>query len=122
MKLYMLVFVVFITGCAAVDIGPKSNEMNKVSMGMSKDEVLSGIGQPSRVSANEEVEYLIYRLVDDVDYTVSSMTLGLAPPETQKSDYFVKLKNNKVVSYGRVGDFGTSIEPASPNKRSKVDR
>ena len=69
--------------------------------------------QPSRVSVNEGVTYLIYLLVDDVDYSQSSITLGLAPPQTSKSEYFVKLQNNSVMSYGRVGDFGTIIEPVN---------
>lgn len=113
MKFLLIISLFFFTGCAAYDIGRKSNEMNNISIGMSKADVISKIGQPSRVSANEGVEYLIYRLVDDVNYEQSSISLGLIPPSTKKNDYFVKVIENKVVSYGKVGDFGTSIEPAN---------
>jgi hypothetical protein len=113
MKLFNLLLVIILIGCATVPIGPKSNEMNKVQLGMSKTEIISTIGQPNRVSANKGVTYLIYLLVDDIDYTQSSITLGLAPPTTSKSEYFIKLQNNSVTSYGRVGDFGTVIEPAN---------
>ena len=115
MKLFTLIFLLFLASCAALPVGPKSSELNNVEIGMSKNDVISTIGQPSRVSANEGVTYLIYLLVDDTNYTQSAITLGLAPPTTSKSDYFIKLKNNKVISFGKVGDFGTTIEPEGNN-------
>ncbi len=117
MKLFSFIWLLFLVGCAAIPVGQKSSALNNIEIGMSKKEVISTMGQPSRVSANDGVTYLIYLLVDDVNYTQSAITLGLAPPTTAKSDYFIKLKNNKTVSFGKVGDFGTTIE--SENKPNK---
>ena len=78
---------------------------------MSKAEVIATIGMPSRTSANLESEYLIYNLVDEVDNTNSITSLGLLPPSKIKTDYFVKIQKNKVISYGRVGDFDSDKIP-----------
>ncbi len=107
---FYILLVTLLSGCAAVPVGKKSDALNNVSVGMAKSEVISTVGVPSRVSAKEGVEYLIYRLIDDIDYTVSSLTLGVAPPEITKSDYFIKITGGKVTSFGKIGDFGTSIE------------
>ena len=120
MKIINIFTLFLLVGCAALPVGPKSTEINKISLGMSKADVISTIGQPSRVSANKGVTYLIYLLVDDVDYSQSSITLGLAPPQTSKSEYFIKLQNNSVVSYGRAGDFGSSIEPTNDNHEQTI--
>ena len=122
MKLINLIAILLLVGCAAVPVGPKSTEMNKVSLGMSKNEVISAIGKPNRVSAKERITYLIYLLVDDVDYTQSSITLGIAPPQTTKSEYFVELQNNSVVSYGKVGDSFVSSYTVADDVTLQVEK
>jgi len=82
-------------GCGA-PVYRMSSELSKISIGMSKAEVISAMGEPSRVSASEGAEFLIYRLVDRVDRY---------PRRTSRNDYFVKLQDNRVVAFGRFGDF-----------------
>ena len=90
----------FLCGCAT------AGRMNQVSLGMSKAEVIRVMGQPVSTSAKDNTEYLNYRL-----------------SETSTADYYgdytpyaVCLKNGKVVSYGRHGDFGTTEKPAETIK------
>ena len=79
---------VTLIGCAT------SQNMNKISLGMSKPEVVRALGEPGSTSANQSVEYLIY--VFDEEGTGWS------------TRYFVKLTDGHVVSYGRVGDFDST--------------
>lgn len=98
-------------GCVGAPINLKSDLLNNISIGMSKSGVILKLGQPSRVSTKEGLEYLIYSLVDKIDYPSSYTSFGMAAsPTTHKSDYFVKIVDSKVASFGKVGDIGTDIE------------
>lgn len=115
--------ICFLAGCAAMPVGDKASELNKISLGMSKSEVIATMGTPSRTSATEGSEFLIYNLVDDVDYTPAAIGLGMLPPKVTKNDYFVKIQNNKVVSYGKVGDFDSTKTPeATINVNTSADQ
>ena len=61
MKLYRitLVFiaVVFLLGCAG-----SSKKMNQLNLGMTKQEVIEAIGEPTSTSAKRNTEYLNYHL------------------------------------------------------------
>jgi len=122
MKLIELLVMLLLVGCAAVPIGPKSTEINKISLGMSKNGVISAIGQPNRSSAKEGITYLIYLLVDDIDYTQSSITLGIAPPQISKSEYYVELQNNSVMSYGKVGDSFISSHAVTDERTAQIKK
>lgn len=75
-------------GCATARL------MNRVSLGMTKGEVIKAIGrQPSTTKANSDgteiLEYVLYN-------TYNSLY----------EQYWVLLKGGKVVQFGRAGDFG----------------
>ena len=82
----LLVTTAFLFGCAA-----SSKRMNKVNLGMSKEEVIKAIGDPKSTSASEDIEYLRYKFMTDGLFT---------------AEYYIRLQEGKVNAYGRVGDFG----------------
>ena len=86
--LVLLVCLSLLAGCATASL------MNRVSLGMAKEEAIRAIGrQPSTIKANSDgTEILEYILLNS--YT------GLY------EQYWVTLKNGKVVQFGRAGDFG----------------
>jgi hypothetical protein len=68
--------------------------MNRVSLGMTKDEAIKAIGrQPSTTKANADGTEIL-------EYVLLSPSTGLY------GQYWVTLKNGKVVQFGRAGDFG----------------
>jgi len=71
--------------------------MNSVSLGMSKENVIKIMGKPISTSAIEGTEYLNYTLTDPVYYT--------------PDPYYVCIKEGKVSSYGRKGDFDSTKDP-----------
>jgi hypothetical protein len=76
---------------------------------MTKKEVIAAIGDPASTAApGNGVEILRY----DLSSTFKNLALaryGGIPPESQ--DYFVKLIDGKVDSYGKVGDFNSTKDP-----------
>ena len=94
----LIVTAILMTGCATT-----ANKMNSVHIGMTKQEVISVLGPPTSTSAKEGVEYLNYNLFEPV--------YGINP-------YFVRIINEKVDSYGRLGDFD-STKP--PETKSTID-
>jgi hypothetical protein len=74
--------VMLLLGCAS--------KMNQVQLGMTRDQVVGAIGSPSSTSEMEDTTYLKYQLCNDWIFT---------------DRYFVRLTNNKVDAFGRVGDF-----------------
>ena len=83
-------------GCAT------AGRINRVSLGMSKEEVIKVMGRPVSTSAEKGTEYLNYKLAE----TSTDDAYGISTP------YAVCLRGGKVVSYGRHGDFGTTEQPA----------
>lgn len=84
---YLLILVVFLAGCAT------SRKMNRLSVGMTKSEVLDAMGRPSSTSApGKGVEFLRYRAFNHVGY-------------------FVRLVDGRVDSYGEMGDFDSIKDP-----------
>ncbi len=63
--------------------------MNKVSVGMTKTEVIAVMGKPGRTSASQGAEYLIYML--------DASLRDLLPPEP----FYIRLVDGKVDAYGR---------------------
>ncbi len=78
-----------------------ATKMNRVSVGMTKSEVIAAMGSPKSVSAKDGVEYLHYRL--------ASSFLDMDGSDT--SDYFVRLVKGHVEAYGQKGDFDTTQRP-----------
>jgi hypothetical protein len=75
-----------------------AKDFNQISVGMSRTEVIQVLGQPSSIAASAAGEYLIYRKMDAV---ISDWP----------KDYFVKIENGKVSSYGKKGDFNSTKDP-----------
>ena len=97
------VFLVLLAGCVAV-----TQKMNGLAIGMTKGEVLQVLGSPNDTRATEEIEYLVYMLA-----------IRLGGPQ---SEYFVQLKQGRVVSYGKVGDFGSTQDPEATININKTTK
>jgi len=89
MKLYRIIVifiaVVFLFSCAG-----SSKKMNRLNLGMTKQEVIEAIGKPTSTSAKGNSEYLNYHLTTGGVFT---------------DVYHVRLLDGKVDSYGQAGDF-----------------
>ena len=94
-----IVTLAFLVGCAT------SGRINRISLGMSKQEVVKTMGPPTSTSATHGVEYLRYLLheIDAFD---------------QGTPYFVRIVDGKVDAYGRVGDFDST---KIPERKLKLD-
>jgi len=68
---------------------------------MTKAEVINAMGRPTSVSSNGNVEFLNYKLTETSERAFAGIY----------TDYFVKLFEGRVVSYGRLGDFNTTKDP-----------
>ena len=99
----LLASVMILAGCAS-----PTSKMNRLSIGMTKKEVIAAMGEPASTAApGNRVEILRY----DFSSTIATIYLarhGIAP---ESQDYFVKLIDGKVDSYGRVGDFNSTKDP-----------
>ena len=103
-------FVVSLIGCVGTQPASKLNEL---SLGMSKAEVIAAIGSPDTTRAADGVEYLIYELQGRVTGgqkascgLATVFTWGMAAgvcANINLDDYFVKIEDGVVASYGRVG-------------------
>lgn len=89
-----LLAVTFLAGCAS-----PSSKMNNVTVGMTKQEVVSIMGKPGTTSATGSVEYLQYR------------PDAMARFAGQQTWYYVRLVDGKVDSYGLLGDFDSTKHP-----------
>ena len=104
MKTKILALMGFVlTGCAT----PATN-LNKLSVGMTKQEVVSAMGQPTRTSATQGVEYMIYH--DPNNGFAAAGTFG-AIPYRRDADYYVRLNRGKVDAFGALGDFDSTHVP-----------
>jgi len=97
-----------LSGCMAMVHGT-ADQLNKISVGMPKDEVLKVLGPPKIVSADKGIEYLQYRWVKTV----------IATDANWPDDYFVAIRDGKVASFGRKGDFDST---KTPTKRIEIDQ
>jgi len=84
-----------LAGCAT------AHKMNNLSVGMTKQEVISTMGRPSSTaSPGGGQEVLRYHLsaTDDDAY------------DGRTNEYYIRLINGRVESYGRMGDFDSTKE------------
>ena len=103
----MVVAAILTAGCATAH-NATAHKMNSVSIGMTKQEVISVLGPPTSTSAKEGVEYLDYRFYETDDHAFYGIT----------SPYFVRIINGKVDSYGHLGDFDST---KAPETKSTID-
>ena len=93
----MMAGFIALAGCST------ASKMNSLHVGMTKQEVVSVMGQPSNTAApGGGVEILRYHLSPtswpDNDYATTK-------------EYFVRLVNGKAASYGKMGDFDSTKDP-----------
>lgn len=93
-RLYILMLVSTLT-LASCATAPK---MNRLSVGMTKSQVLSVMGEPTSTAATDGVEFLRYRLSPTSDHAFNVIT----------EEYFVRLVNGTVDCYGKMGDFDSA--------------
>lgn len=93
MKVISILFVMLslMIGCA------HSPNFSKITLGLTKEEVIDRIGSPDTTAAKGGAEYLNYVYWQDTRF---------------EKNYFVRLTNGKVESYGEVGDFDSARAPA----------
>ncbi len=110
----VLVAIVGLAGCVS-----NTKKLNRVALGMTKQEVVQSLGNPDSIRASKGIEYMVYglRTVDAgecVGWSIVSLGI-LAPAACSgfKDDYFVQLKQGKVTAYGKVGDFDSIQDPES---------
>lgn len=92
-------YVLFVMVFLLVACGTSSRAMNKVSVGMTKEEVIKQMGTPHSTSAQGKMEYMVYTL-----RTGSAMS-------GYRERYFVRIIDGRVESYGRMGDFDSTKDP-----------
>ena len=92
MNKLMLFLVLVFSGCATIP------NLNSVSLGMTKSEVIKILGNPQSVSARDNTEYLKYSCL-------GAFWFSTVQCNSFNHEYFVRLVNGKVESYGKVGDF-----------------
>ena len=98
LSISVLVFTV-LCGCTTVLL---SRNLNSITLGMPKAEVIAFMGPPESTSAQGRLEYLNYKLETAPGYWHETMGL---------KDYFIRLVDGKVESYGKVGDFDSTKIP-----------
>lgn len=97
MKYRLVAFLgLILVACATTD------RMNRLSVGMTKAQVVAAMGEPTDTRAANGVEYLHYALRGPGDWVNS-----IGPTR----DYFVRLRDGHVDAYGKAGDFDLSKVP-----------
>lgn len=87
-----LIPVILISGCVAM-----ANRINVVKIGMTREEVINKVGKPVSKGAQGATEYFNYRLFENY--------WGYPQP------YYVRFVDDKVDSYGKLGDFDSTQKP-----------
>lgn len=86
---------IVLSGCAT------AHKINRVSVGMTKEDVVQALGEPASISAKDKVEYLNYQLSE----TGTQAYYGMTTP------YFVRIVDGRVDAFGRKGDFDSTNTP-----------
>jgi hypothetical protein len=104
--LSFLIATILLTSCAT------SGRINRINVGMTKNQVISTMGNPKSISAIGNIEFLNYKLAETTDDAWRSTY----------TDYYVKIVNGVVESYGRLGDFDSTKDPTiNVNTDSKFE-
>lgn len=103
--LYLLLSFLLIS-CAT------SRKLNKISVGMTKEQTISILGQPVSVSSpGQNQEFLNYRFSE----TDNDAFYGITTP------YYVLIEYGRVKQFGRHGDFGvTKDQTININTKSDI--
>lgn len=93
-KILFILFCLSLVGCVAT-----TSKTVKLQLGMTKPEVIKVMGNPTSVKAKESIETLEYLL-----YPTWSPSIY-----DQKQQYWVILRDGRVIQYGNAGDFGSAL-------------
>ena len=91
-KFFSILCALCLVGC----VGQPSSTINRVALGMSKDQVLKVMGSPTSITADQNAEYLNYSLREH-------------PNIFQPCQ--IKIVNGKVESYGLAGSPTAAPQP-----------
>jgi hypothetical protein len=91
--------IVALAGLILVGCATSATTLNKVSVGMTKAQVVKALGQPQSTRAKEGIEYLHYKFSEAGDWVLWPLI---------QHDYFVRLTNGVVDAYGKAGDFNSN--------------
>lgn len=94
----MKLFLSFIMCLLLCSCGTPSSKINNISTGMTREEVVRGLGQPLNTTNDGSSEIMNYRLVEDA-------WAGTTYP------YVVVIQGGKVASYGRMGSDSSANPP-----------
>lgn len=87
-----------------------TTKLNNVNLGMSKQDVVMVMGKPKSISSQGNIEYMNYLLREE---------FGMVNP---KYDYYVRLVEGEVESYGKLGDFNSTQNPTiNVNNNSNIN-
>jgi tetratricopeptide (TPR) repeat protein len=99
-----------LVGLFAVGCATAPSDLNKVSMGMTKQQVIAAVGNPTSVRATQGVEYMIYHCREvSVGRQYFMAREGISGE--MEADYYVRLVNGLVDAYGKQGDFDSTHIP-----------
>jgi len=90
--------VLMLAGC--VVIPSKRVTFNDIKIGMPRDEAVTLLGKPSRVSAKGNVEHLYYN-----ESALYIGILGVGKVRNDKREYELRVVDGKVASFGEVGEY-----------------
>ena len=119
MRLSILLILALLVGCAGT-----AKKTNSLSLGMTKAEVISAMGDPISTRASDGAEYMIYELSSGTGAGAAAacgmagiFTLGIIYADDRctgglKEEYFMKFIDGKLDSYGKVGDFNSTKDPS----------
>jgi hypothetical protein len=88
---FLVLAGLLVMGCAT------TGRMNKISVGMTKEQVIAAMGQPASTRATAGVEYLEYKLRESGDLVAGTWT-------EPTREYYVRLRDGHVDAYGKMGD------------------
>jgi hypothetical protein len=105
MKISILLCVagtVLLTQCGTVSHYGRKPDFSRVSMGMSQQQVIQAMGRPDDMSAQRGLVILRYTHTPWYDHNGADGT---------GQDYFVRLIDDRVESFGKMGDFDSTKPP-----------
>lgn len=100
--------VALLAGC--VVIPSKQISFNDIKIGMPKEEAVKILGKPGRVSAKGNVEHLYY---NESAFYIG--VFGVGKVRDRDREYEMRLVDDKVVSFGEVGEYLEGSEPEEDN-------
>ena|ERR1039457_4120612 len=102
-RIFTVIVLVALMGCATA---PKTN---RLAFGLSKQQVVAVMGRPASTAACAGVEVLRYRL----------SATGHEAFHHRTEEYFVRLVNGKVESFGKAGDW---VSHKGPTRNPEQDQ